>query len=248
MPRARRLLPTLLLLPLLACGGSEAPAPPPAEVTPPVAVMPPGVPEPTPDPLDAVRANYNGAMMNPAQATATAPATYTVKFETTKGDILIDVTRDWAPNGADRFFNLVTIGYFDDIAIFRVIDGFMAQMGIHGDPQVNTVWRNARIVDDPVQGTNSPGMVSFATAGPNTRTTQVFMNLGNNGNLDGMGFAPFGKLRDMAVLNTIYKGYGEGAPQGRGPHQGLLQSKGNAYLRASFPELDYVKKATIVTQ
>ena len=171
----------------------------------------------------------------------------TMILETSKGKVIIEMRPDLAPGHVARIKELVKEGFYDGIVFHRVIDGFMAQTGLHGDPKVNTMWRNARIADDPVQGTNSPGMVSFATGGPNTRTTQFFMNLGNNANLDGMGFAPFGKLRDMAVLNSVYKGYGEGAPQGRGPHQGLVQSKGNAYLRASFPELDYIKTATIVT-
>ncbi len=169
-----------------------------------------------------------------------------VKFETTKGDILIDVTRSWAPEGADRFYNLVSIGYYDDIAFFRVIDGFMAQFGIHGDPAVARVWKEAQIQDDPVSQSNTEGMLTFATAGPNTRTTQLFMNFGDNSNLNGMGFAPFGKLRSMDVLNKINSEYGEGAPRGRGPHQGRVQSQGNTYLKASFPNLDYITKATIV--
>lgn len=193
-------------------------------------------------------AGANPALLDPAQANATAPEKYTVKFETTAGDILIDVTRSWAPRGADRFYNLVAIGYYDDVAFFRVIEGFMAQIGIHGEPAVNRVWRNARIEDDPVTQSNTTGMVTFATAGPNTRTTQIFLNLDDNANLDGMGFAPFGKLRDTVTLKKLHAGYGEGAPQGTGPHQGKLQSEGNAYLKTSFPKLDYVKKATIVTE
>jgi len=198
------------------------------------------------DPLAEARKSYHPGLLDPKQAADEAPATYTVKFETTKGDILIDVTREWAPNGADRFYNLVKIGYYDDVAFFRVIGGFMAQLGIHGDPQVNKVWRAARIDDEPVKGTNSPGMVTFAMGGPNSRTTQIFLNLADNKRLDGMGFAPFGKVQDMEVLKTIHNGYGEGAPRGRGPHQGKVQAEGNAYLRAEFPELDYIKKATIV--
>ncbi|MCO4770239.1 MAG: peptidylprolyl isomerase [Deltaproteobacteria bacterium] len=207
----------------------------------------PAVADATPDPLIEARKSYHPALLDPSKATEQAPAKYTVKFETTKGDILIDVTREWSPNGADRFYNLVKIGYYDnDIAMFRVISGFMAQFGIHGDPAVNTVWRAAKIDDDPVKGSNTAGMVTFAMAGPNTRTTQIFMNLVDNKNLDAMKFSPFGKVQNMDVLGTIHSGYGEGAPRGRGPHQGMVQSKGNQYLQANFPDLDYIKKASIV--
>lgn len=185
------------------------------------------------------------ALLAPAQATARAPDKYTVKLETTKGDILIDVQRDWAPQGADRFYNLVKLGYYNDVAFFRVIAGFMAQVGIHGDPAVAAAWRTARISDDPVVQSNTPGMLSFATSGPNSRTTQFFINFGNNQRLDQMGFAPFGKVRDMSVVNRLYSGYGEGAPSGNGPNQGRIQAEGNKYLRADFPQLDYINKASI---
>jgi peptidyl-prolyl cis-trans isomerase A (cyclophilin A) len=174
-----------------------------------------------------------------------APDRYTVRMETTEGPIVIDVTRAWAPNGADRFHALVREGYFTDIAFFRVLSGFMAQAGIHGDPAVAARWRDRRIQDDPVREHNTRGMVSYAMAGPNTRTTQFFINFGDNQNLDGMGFAPFGRVRDMAAVDRLYAEYGEGAPRGRGPAQGRLQSEGNAYLRAEFPELDYIRSATI---
>ncbi|MBK6689905.1 MAG: peptidylprolyl isomerase [Deltaproteobacteria bacterium] len=185
------------------------------------------------------------ALLDPAKANQTAPERFTIKLETTKGEVLIDVDRNLAPLGADRIYNLVKLGYYDDVAFFRVIGGFMAQVGIHGTPSVNAKWRDARIQDDPVKASNTPGMVSFATGGPNTRTTQFFINFGDNSRLDGMGFSPIGKVRDMTVMNQIYSGYGEGAPGGRGPSQGLIQSRGNEYLRAEFPELDYIKKATI---
>lgn len=185
------------------------------------------------------------ALLDPAKANQTAPERFTIKLDTTKGEILIDVDRNLAPLGADRIYNLVKLGYYDDVAFFRVVAGFMAQVGIHGTPSVNAKWREARIQDDPVKASNTPGMVSFATGGPNTRTTQFFINFGDNSRLDGMGFAPFGKVRDMTVVNQIYSGYGEGAPGGRGPSQGLIQTRGNEYLRAEFPQLDYIKKATI---
>ncbi|MFK8000029.1 MAG: peptidylprolyl isomerase [Polyangiales bacterium] len=189
----------------------------------------------------------NPALLNPALATETAPAQYTVRFDTTKGEILVDVTRSWAPIGADRFYNLVRIGYFNDIAFFRVIPGFMAQVGLNGDPAVNRAWRDATIQDDPPTQSNTQGMVSFATSGPNSRVQQFFINFGNNARLDGMGFAPFGRVRDMNTINQIHGGYGEGAPGGRGPSQALIQSRGNEYLRAQFPNLDYIRGASIVT-
>jgi peptidyl-prolyl cis-trans isomerase A (cyclophilin A) len=239
---------------VVACsGGEEAPDPDPApEAAPTPAPEPAPEPEPKTEDTDAVADGREedpaSPLTHPVTARATAPDTYTVKFETTKGDILIDVTRSWAPRGADRFYNLVTIGFFEDIAIFRVIPGFMAQFGIHGDPAVAKVWKEAQIDDDPVTQSNTPGMITFATAGPNTRTTQMFMNLGDNKNLDGMGFAPFGKLRSMDVLETINDEYGEGAPRGRGPDQGRLEAKGNTYLKAAFPNLDYIVKASIVEE
>ncbi len=187
-------------------------------------------------------------LLDPSKATEEAPAKYKVKFSTTKGDFVAEIDRSLAPKGADRLYNLVKLGYYDNVAFFRVIDGFMAQFGIHGAPQVNKTWREARIQDDPVKGTNSRGTITFATAGPNTRTTQLFINFRDNKNLDGMGFAPIGKIDDegMKVVDSLYKGYGEGAPRGRGPSQALMQEKGNSYLAESFPELDYIKSATIV--
>jgi cyclophilin family peptidyl-prolyl cis-trans isomerase len=182
-----------------------------------------------------------------AAMSAPAPATFRARFETSAGDFVIEVHRDWAPRGADRFYNLVRSGYYDGVRFFRVISGFMAQFGIHGDPQVSAAWRDQRIADDPVRRTNLRGMVSFATAGPGTRTTQVFINYGSNDRLDAMGFAPFGQVVDgMDVVDRLYAGYGEGAPRGRGPDQGRLQSQGNAYLERDFGKLDYVRRATIV--
>jgi peptidyl-prolyl cis-trans isomerase A (cyclophilin A) len=187
--------------------------------------------------------------LDPAAATATAPAVYKVKMVTTKGDFTIEVHRDWAPLGADRFYNLVKSGYFADIAFFRVVKGFMVQFGIHGDPAVNMKWRPARIQDDPTgKQSNTRGMVTFAMGGPNTRTTQVFINYVDNGRLDSMGFPPFGKVigEGMKVVDAIEGMYGEGAPQGRGPAQGRIQNEGNAYLKAEFPKMDYLKSASIV--
>jgi peptidyl-prolyl cis-trans isomerase A (cyclophilin A) len=185
-------------------------------------------------------------LADPASLNEQAPATYKAKFDTSKGSFVVEVNRDWAPNGADRFYNLVKSGFFDNTRFFRVIPGFMVQFGINGDPSIAAAWRAANIKDDPVKQSNARGMVTFATAGPNTRTTQVFVNYGNNDFLDGQGFSPFGKIvSGMEVVDSLYSGYGEGAPAGKGPNQGLVQQQGNAYLEQSFPELDYVTKATI---
>ncbi len=189
----------------------------------------------------------SAALLDPSKATLTAPDTFKVKMATTKGDFTIEVTRAWAPNGADRFYNLAKAGYFTDIAVFRVIDGFMAQFGIHGDPKVSKAWRGAKIKDDPVKQSNTRGYITYAMAGPNTRTAQLFINFGNNAMLDSQGFSPFGKVvKGMDVVDSIYKGYGEGAPRGRGPSQGRVQMEGNAYLKKSFPKLDYIKSATVL--
>jgi peptidyl-prolyl cis-trans isomerase A (cyclophilin A) len=186
-------------------------------------------------------------LTQPSKLTEKAPDTFKVKFDTTKGPITIEVTRSLAPNGADRFYNLVKAGFFKDIAFFRVIPGFMAQFGIHGDPAIAKAWSDANIQDDPVKGSNTRGTITFATAGPNTRSTQFFINFGNNVNLDSAGFAPFGKVVEgMDVVDKINGEYGEGAPRGRGPSQGRIQAQGNSYLKKDFPNLDYIKSATIL--
>jgi peptidyl-prolyl cis-trans isomerase A (cyclophilin A) len=194
-----------------------------------------------------VPAEPPAALLRPGEATETAPERYSVRLDTTKGEVYIDVRRSWAPRGADRFYNLVKRGYFDDTAFFRVVAGFMAQIGIHGHPAVNTAWRNARIEDDPVTQSNTRGMVTFATSGKNSRTTQFFINLVDNARLDGMGFAPIGRVRNVNVVERLYAEYGEGAPAGRGPIQARIQSEGNAYLRREFPELDYIRRASVTT-
>ena len=187
-----------------------------------------------------------GDLSNPASLTEKAPATYKVKFDTSKGSFVVEAHRDWAPNGADRFYNLVKTGFYNDARFFRVISGFMVQFGINGNPQISKVWRDANIKDDPVKASNKRGMITFATAGPDTRTTQVFINFGDNAGLDDQGFAPFGQvISGMEVVDALYAEYGEGAPQGGGPDQGLVQSQGNAYLKKDFPKLDYIKTATI---
>lgn len=183
------------------------------------------------------------ALLAPEKLTEQAPETFTVKLETTKGDILVDVKREWAPLGTDRFFNMVKAGFYEDTGIFRVVPGFVMQFGIHGNPQVAGKWREARIQDDPKKPgvSNTQGTITFATAGPNTRTTQIFINFKDNPNLDGMGFTPFGQVKpeSMKVVNAINAEYRQR------PNQGLIQSQGNAYLMQAFPNLDYIKSASI---
>jgi peptidyl-prolyl cis-trans isomerase A (cyclophilin A) len=182
---------------------------------------------------------------DPAFATQ-APDSFRARFATTKGDFVIAVHRAWAPLGADRFYNLVRSGYYDGVRFFRVLPGFMAQFGIHGDTAVTTAWRERRIQDDPVRRTNIRGLATFATAGPGTRTTQIFINYGNNDRLDAMGFAPFGEVVEgMEVVDKLYGEYGEGTPRGRGPDQFRLNVEGEKYLARQFPKLDKINKATI---
>ena len=175
-----------------------------------------------------------------------APASYKVKFDTSKGVFAVQVTRAWAPQGADRFYNLVKSGFYDNVRFFRVISGFMVQFGINGDPATMSKWREAQIKDDPVTQSNKRGFITFAMAGPNTRTSQVFINFGDNSRLDTDGFSPFGRvISGMEVVDALNPEYGEGAPRGRGPDQGRLQREGNAYLAKEYPRMDFVKKATI---
>jgi peptidyl-prolyl cis-trans isomerase A (cyclophilin A) len=158
----------------------------------------------------------------------------------------VQVNRDWAPNGANRFYNLVKNGFFDNTRFFRVISGFMVQFGINGDPKLSPPWRNAKIPDDAVKQSNKRGNITFATSGPNSRTTQVFINFKDNAGLDGQGFAPFGQIvSGMDVVDKLYAEYGEGAPSGRGPEQMRVQAEGNAYLNKDFPKLDFITKASI---
>ncbi len=186
-------------------------------------------------------------LMNPQNFTETAPDTYRARFQTSKGDFVIEVQRAWSPHGADRFYNLVKNGFYDDVRFFRVISGFMAQFGISGDPNLSAQWRTASILDDPVVESNTRGRVSFAMTGrPNSRTTQIFINFGDNSNLDTSGFAPFGDVVEgMDVVDQLHAGYGEGAPRGAGPDQGMIQQRGNDYLEADFPDLDYVISTTL---
>ena len=181
------------------------------------------------------------ALLDPTQANKTAPDRFRVRVETTRGPFTVEVVRSWAPRGADRFYNLVELGYYDDVAFFRVLDGFVAQFGIHGDPQVSDAWRDSRFPDDPVVESNVRGTLTFATGGADTRTTQLFINFADNTNLDSMGFSPFARvIEGMEVVDSLYSGYVEGVPQGR------LQAEGNEYLRAQFDQLDYVRRARAI--
>jgi len=197
--------------------------------------------------LASQRSAARPSLLNPSSLDDHAPATFKAKFTTTKGDFVVEVTRAWAPLGADRFYNLVKNHFFDGAAFFRVLPGFVAQFGLSAKPEVSRVWASATIKDDPVTQSNLQGFLTFATAGANTRTTQLFINLANNQNLDGMGFAPFGKVVEgMEVVQQFYSGYGEGAPGGNGPEQGKITNEGKAYLDKSFPLLDSIKTAVIV--
>src|SRR5262247_2999362 len=165
--------------------------------------------------LSATPLIAQGNLGNPAALTEQAPASYKARFDTSKGAFVIEVRREWAPNGADRFFNLVKNGFYDENRFFRVISGFMVQFGINGDPKVSAPWQAARISDDPVKQSNKRGFITFATAGPNSRTTQVFINFADNAALDGQGFSPFGQVSTgMNVVDQLYSEYGEGAPNG----------------------------------
>jgi len=192
-------------------------------------------------------ASASGSLLKPASLDLQAPAVFRAKFTTTKGDFVVEVTRAWAPRGADRFYNLVKYRFYDGAPIFRVIPGFVVQFGISPRPEVSQAWERATISDDPVTQSNTRGMVTFATAGANTRTTQIFINLGDNSNLNKMGFSAFGKVVEgMEVIDKFYSGYGEGQPDGNGPNQGRMQKEGRAYIEKGFPQLDTIKTAVIL--
>ena len=190
-----------------------------------------------------------GSLAKPDKSAIATPApdSFKVAFETTKGNFTVVAHRDWAPRGVDRFYHLVRMGFYDDVRFFRVLTGFMAQFGVNGDPRVNGAWESLRLEDDPVKQKNLRGMVTFAMGGPNTRTTQLFINYNDNTNLDAMGFAPIAQVTDgMTVVDSLYANYGEGAPDGAGPDQGRIATEGNAYLTKSFPLLDFIRRARVV--
>lgn len=209
----------------------------------PLACGPSGPPPPYARPADRPLVRPDAPEMK-----AQAPERYRVRFTTSQGDFTITVTRAWAPLGADRFYNLVRGRFFEEARFFRVMKGFMCQFGIAADPAESALWRNATIADDPVRQENTRGRVTFATSGPGTRTTQVFINYSNgNARLDKKGFAPFGEVTEgMDVVGKLYSGYGEGAPGGSGPDQERIEAQGNPYLERDFPKLDFIKKAEIL--
>ncbi|HXA66386.1 MAG TPA: peptidylprolyl isomerase [Bryobacteraceae bacterium] len=191
----------------------------------------------------AKKATSGGApsLMNPGSLRAKAPDSYKVQFTTTKGNVVIEVHRDWAPLGADRFYNLVRNGFFTDAAFFRVVPNFIVQFGLGPNPAVNKVWQNANFRDDPVKESNKRGTLTFATAGPNTRTTQLFINLKDNAPLDAQGFAPFGTVVEgMDIVDKIYPGYGER------PAQDKITSEGKPYIDKNFPQLDRITAAKVL--
>ena len=235
----RRLAISLCLLifcqavPAALAGQTQPAAPKPAAAT---------HPRTTPTTLDP-------ALLHPAMLHAKAPDVYEVKFETTKGDFVVQVTRAWAPLGADRFYNLVKHGFFTNASFFRVVPGFIIQFGLSANPAVNKVWDTATIKDDPVTQSNKPGYLTFATAGPNTRTTQLFINFRDNASLDGQGFAPFGQVTSgMDVVQQLYSGYGD-MPEmgGHGPSEDAIGKGGKAYLDKNFPMLDSIKRVTVIS-
>jgi len=177
-----------------------------------------------------------------------APDVSKVKFETTKGPFLIEVYRDWAPRGVDRFYNLVRTGFFDDSRFFRVRPGFIAQFGIPGDPRIAAVWKGQTIPDDPVRQSNNRGTIAYAMTGPDTRTTQLYINISENSRLDADGFSPIGRvIEGMETVDQLYSGYGEDAGGGmRGGKQGKIFEGGNAYLDREFPKLDKLVRASVV--
>lgn len=190
----------------------------------------------------------NDPLFHPEKATLTAPDKFRVEFVTTKGNFIVEVTRAWSPHGADRFYNLVKLGFYDGVRFHRAIDDFMVQFGIHPEPSVNGAWYKAFIPDDPVVESNRRSYVTFAHAGKDTRTTQIFISyVDKQRRLDKDGFSPFGKVVEgMNVVDSLYKGYGELSPKGKGPNASRAQREGQAYLDAEFPKLDAIKQARVL--
>lgn len=226
----------------LLLGANVACSPKEAQNTPTDVKAAAGSPAPQKEAAAPVQAEADiSALLDPSKLNTQAPEEYKVKFTTSKGDVVLALHRAWAPLGVDRFYNLVKAGFFSDIAIFRVVPGFVAQFGIHGKPLVSDVWKDARIADDPVKQSNKRGTIVFATAGPNTRTTQLFINFADNPNLDQMGFSPIGEVVEgLEIVDSINAEYSEK------PDQGSLTREGNTYLKTHYPRLDYIQGAAIV--
>lgn len=176
-----------------------------------------------------------------------APDVYRAVIETTEGRVTVEVRRAWAPRGADRFYNLARHGFYEGARFFRVVDGFVAQFGLSGRPRLDRLWRSHPIRDDSVRRSNERGTLTFAAAGENTRTTQLFFNLADNGRLDAMGFAPIGRVVEgMSVVDSLHAGYGDSPPRGQGPAQDEILERGNEYLESEFPELDHVESVEVL--
>ena len=201
-------------------------------------------PAQTTAPPKAAASEYDRTLLKPSLLKEKAPDTFQVKFETTRGDFVMDVTRAWAPNGVDRFYNLVRHHFYDNMVIFRVVPNFVVQFGISSYPPVSAAWREATIKDDPVLKSNKRGYVTFAMAGPNTRTTQVFINFKDNSFLDSKGFTPFATVNKegMKVVEKFYDQYADAPTE----EQGAIQTQGKAFLDKKYPKLDVIKHATIV--
>jgi peptidyl-prolyl cis-trans isomerase A (cyclophilin A) len=245
----------LFLLFVAGCESGPADPPPSTGRSAAVTTAPPPTAKPTPSPTTPATAaaavsakgpfpeSTHAAMKDPSKAKEKAPAAFKVKFETTAGDFEVECKREWAPNGVDRFYNLVKMGFFDDVAFFRVVQTpkpFVVQFGIHGNPEVSKVWRDSNLPPDPVKEPNKRGTLTYAMAGsPDTRSTQLFFNFADNDRLDGMGFAPVCKVvgEGMSVVDKIEASYGETPSR----DQGQIQTQGNKYLREKYPKLDYIK-------
>ncbi len=197
-----------------------------------------------PPPADTATATPPAAPAATTPAADAAPALFRVRLETSKGPIVIEGHRDWSPNGVDRFFQLVELGFYDDIRFFRVVPGFVVQFGMHGNPQTHAQWTGRQLMDDPVKQSNRRGTVTFAKTGmPNSRTTQLFINLQDNAALDADAFAPIGEVVEgMSVVDALYSGYG-GAPSDQQPQ---IAAEGNAFLNRTYPKLDFIRTARVV--